>query len=62
MTRPLSFPAPAPDEVEPWLNPEEAAELLNVPVSWIYKRAKPGVKDPLPYIKVGSTLGFENRP
>jgi DNA binding domain, excisionase family len=51
-------PLPSPDELEQLLTPSEAAELLSVPVSWIYQHARPKSKDRLPYIKVGTYTRF----
>lgn len=39
------------DELE-LLTPEEVAELLKVPLSWVYSRTR-AEKDPLPHRKVG---------
>jgi excisionase family DNA binding protein len=40
------------------LTVQEVAELLKVPVSWVYDHSRPGCSDPLPYVKVGKYLRF----
>ena len=60
MSRALaSLPPPTP-ELEPLITAEEAAELLKVPVSWIYQHARPSVaaKHRLPYLKIGRYTRF----
>ena len=37
---------------------QEVAEILKVPVSWVYEHSRPGCRDPLPCIKVGKYLRF----
>lgn len=41
------------------LTPQEVAELLSVPVSWVYKRTERGASDPIPHLKLGKYLRFE---
>lgn len=41
------------------LTPKELAEILNVPVSWIYQRTRLG-KDAIPHIKVGKYVRFNS--
>jgi len=38
---------------------QELAEILNVPVSWIYDRTHKG-QEAIPFIKVGRHLRFES--
>ena len=40
------------------LTVHEVAEILKVPVSWVYEHTRPGCRDPLPSIKVGKYLRF----
>ncbi len=41
------------------LTVQEAAELLRVPTSWVYKHTKRQAPDRLPHIKLGKYLRFE---
>jgi excisionase family DNA binding protein len=36
----------------------EVAELLNVPVSWVYEHTRPQCTKPIPHVKVGKYLRF----
>lgn len=36
----------------------EVAELLNVPVSWVYEHTRPQCTRPIPHIKIGKYLRF----
>ncbi len=40
------------------LTPEEAAELLRVPVSWMYQHTRRRSLDRIPFIKVGHYVRF----
>jgi len=39
--------------------PEDLAEYLGVPVSWIYKRCRKASSDSIPRIKLGKYLRFD---
>jgi len=41
-----------------FLNVQELAEKLKVPVSWIYDRTRNGSTDQLPHYKVGKYIRF----
>ena len=41
------------------LLPEELAQFLNVPVSWVTNHAAPSAKNPLPVKRVGRLLRFD---
>jgi excisionase family DNA binding protein len=43
------------------LTVEELALLLKVPRSWIYQHIRRGGQDPLPHIKLGKYLRFEEK-
>jgi excisionase family DNA binding protein len=43
------------------LTVQDAARLLNVPVSWVYEHVRPGAQDRLPVLKVGKYLRFDAR-
>lgn len=40
------------------LTVQEVAQILKVPVSWVYEHTRAGCRDPLPYVKVGKYLRF----
>jgi len=40
------------------LTVREVANLLQVPVSWVYEHTRPQCANPLPYMKVGKYLRF----
>jgi predicted DNA-binding transcriptional regulator AlpA len=42
------------------LTVRDVAELLQVPVSWVYKHAGPRCPSPLPFIKLGKYLRFRS--
>lgn len=42
------------------LTVRDVAELLQVPVSWVYKHAAPRCPNPLPFIKLGKYLRFRS--
>jgi len=42
------------------LTVRDVAELLQVPVSWVYKHAGPQCSNPLPYMKLGKYLRFRS--
>ena len=44
--------------MQKFLNVQELAEKLNVPVSWIYDRTRRGSPDSIPHYKVGKYLRF----
>ena len=37
---------------------KEVAEILKVPLSWVYDHTRDGCSDPLPHLKVGKYLRF----
>jgi len=37
----------------------EAAQVLNVPISWVYDRTRKRGKERIPHIKLGKYLRFE---
>lgn len=39
----------------------QVAELLKVPISWVYKRTKRRAPDRLPHLKFGKYVRFEER-
>jgi len=41
-----------------FLNVQELAEKLKVPVSWIYDRTRKGSTDQIPHYKVGKYIRF----
>jgi predicted DNA-binding transcriptional regulator AlpA len=43
------------------LTAREVAELLQVPVSWVYERKRRRWTDKLPHVKLGKYLHFEER-
>jgi excisionase family DNA binding protein len=47
-----------PQEPEPLLTVREVAELLRVPVSWVYERTRRHGRERLPHLKVGKYLRF----
>jgi len=40
------------------LTVQEVAEVLKVPVSWVYEHTRPNCTGKLPYIKIGKYLRF----
>jgi excisionase family DNA binding protein len=40
----------------PWLTVQEAADLLRVPVSWLYERTRTNT---VPHVKLGKYLRFD---
>lgn len=40
------------------LTPKEVADLLGVPISWVYKRTERGAANRLPHIKLGKYVRF----
>ena len=40
------------------LTPQEVADVLKVPLSWVYEHTRAGCCDPLPVIKIGKYLRF----
>lgn len=40
----------------PWLTVQEAAEMLRVPVSWLYERTR---TSSVPHVKLGKYLRFD---
>jgi Helix-turn-helix domain len=56
---PPTTPAPRVADLPEFLTPEQAAELLQLPVSWIYKQAakfKAGERPAIPIVKLGKYL------
>jgi len=43
------------------LTVHEVAELLQVPVSWVYERTRRHGPEQLPHVKIGKYLRFEER-
>lgn len=41
------------------LTVQELAEILTLPVSWVYEHTKAQCHDPLPHLKLGKYLRFE---
>jgi excisionase family DNA binding protein len=48
-------------ESEALLTAHEVAELLNVPVSWVYERTRRRGAARLPHLKLGKYLRFEEQ-
>ncbi len=46
---------------EALLTAQEVAELLNVPVSWVYERTRRRGAGRLPHLKLGKYLRFEEQ-
>ena len=46
-------------EQERLLTPQDLAQRFQVPVTWVYGACRPRANDPLPYVKVGRYLRFE---
>lgn len=40
------------------LTVQEVAEILQVPVSWVYEHTRADSLEPLPYLKIGKYLRF----
>jgi hypothetical protein len=40
------------------LTPNDVAQMLRVPVSWVYKHTRVTCRDPLPHVKIGKYLRF----
>jgi len=53
--------APVSAETEALLTAYEVAELLNVPVSWVYERTRRRGASRLPHLKLGKYLRFEEQ-
>jgi excisionase family DNA binding protein len=49
------------DEHDALLTVQEVAELLNVPVSWVYEHTRERGASRLPHLKLGKYLRFEER-
>ena len=45
-------------KLERLLTPEEAAELLQVPISWMYQHTRRRSLDRIPFVKVGHYVRF----
>jgi excisionase family DNA binding protein len=41
------------------LSVPEVAQLLQVPVSWVYDHTRPNCSHPLPFLKLGKYLRFQ---
>jgi predicted DNA-binding transcriptional regulator AlpA len=41
------------------LTPEELAERLKVPTSWVYEKRRPRCKNPLPAVPLGKIVRFD---
>ena len=55
---PVIAPAGEAPKLERLLTPEEAAALLQVPVSWMYQHTRRRSLDRIPFIKVGHYVRF----
>jgi len=53
--------SPVSAESEALLTAHEVAELLNVPVSWVYERTRRRGAGRLPHFKLGKYLRFEEQ-
>ena len=51
-----SIPVPDQDSL---MTPEDVARRFQVRVSWVYRCCRPRTKNPMPYIKIGHYLRFE---
>lgn len=40
------------------LTANDVAQILRVPVSWVYKHTRAACRDPLPHVKIGKYLRF----
>ncbi len=49
---------PAPSTPDRLLDVKAAAELLNVPESWIYQHVRPRAEQRLPHFKLGKYIRF----
>jgi len=54
-TQPVPLVSPQPEAL---LTVHEVAELLRVPVSWVYERTRRRGMERLPHLKVGKYLRF----
>ena len=43
------------------LTANDVAQMLRVPVSWVYKHTRVACRDPLPHVKIGKYLRFFER-
>ena len=50
--------SPVSSDAEALLTVHEVAELLRVPVSWVYEHTRPRCGDQLPHVKIGKYLRF----
>jgi excisionase family DNA binding protein len=41
------------------LKPQELADLLGVPISFVYDRTRKNATDPIPHLKVGKYIRFD---
>ena len=48
-------------EEERLLTPQDVASRLRVPITWVYGSCRPRAKNPLPFVKVGHYLRFEEQ-
>ena len=48
-------------KLERLLTPEEAAELLQVPLSWVYQHTRRRSLDHIPFVKVGRYVRFREK-
>jgi len=51
----------ASDEIDDLLTIGEVASLLKVSTSWVYEHTRAGVRDRLPFVKLGKYLRFNRR-
>ncbi len=57
----VSAPIGEAQKLERLLAVGEVAELLHVPVSWVYDRTRRRGKEQLPHLKLGKYLRFEEK-
>ena len=50
---------PAPSRFQELLTPEELAERLKVPTSWVYEKRRPRCKNPIPAVPLGKIVRFD---
>ncbi len=47
--------------IERLLNPDEAAEILRVKLSWLYQHTRRRSQDRIPFVKIGRYLRFREQ-
>jgi excisionase family DNA binding protein len=53
-----ALPVPVEDELE-LLTPQDVSKLLNVPVSWVRQQTRARAKHPIPHMKLGRYVRFQ---